>query len=168
MDAKHALPLLILGALFGCQSTPTAAPRVTALVLHERLTVSADRAAVTVQAGEVKNGNGLDRYRAYCRFELTRLSDTAREIVPRRFKILRQYETVPAARAPQGLQYARLIPTSGDPSYFVFATVFELTPNEAGLSGLTCQHWEVPTPNPPRHLTADEIGSALGAIAHLE
>ena len=168
MDLRHASLLVIFSVLLGCQSTPTATSPIATLVLNERLTVPADRAAVAVQAGDVMDGNRVDRYRPYCRFELTHLSGAARQIAPRRFAIVRRYETVPAARAPQGLRYAGLMSASGDPSYLVFATVFELAANDAGLSRLSCQHWEVPTPNPPRHLTQDEISSALGTLARLE
>ena len=168
MSFRRASLLVIFSVLLGCQSTPTATSPIATLVLNERLSVPADRAAVAVQAGDVMDGNRVDRYRPYCRFELTRLSDAPRQIAPGRFPIVRQYETVPAARAPKWLQYAGLMSASGDPSYLVFATVFELASNDAGLARLTCQHWEVPTPNPPRHLTPDEIRSALGAIARLE
>ena len=172
MNATHASLLLISsllpGLLLGCQSAPTTSPRVAALVLSTPLSVPAERAAVEIQAGEVKDGGRIDDYRPYCRFELDRLADAARRIPPGRYPILRQYQAVPAAQAPQGLRYARLIAASGDPSYYVFATVYELAPNTAGLSRLTCQHWEVPVPNPPRHLNRDEIDSTLGAIARLE
>lgn len=168
MHRGRASLLLIFSVLLGCQSAPTVAPRATALVLNERLRVPAERAAVNVQAGDVMDGNCIDRYRPYCRFELAHLSDAGREIAPGRFAIVRQYETVPAAQAPRGLLYANFMSASGGPSYLVFATVFELAANNAGLSRLTCQHWEVPGPNPPRYLTGDEIRGALGAIARLE
>lgn len=162
------LALVASSLLLACQSAPTAAPRIAALVLNQPLTVAADRAAVDIQAGEAHDGGRIDRYRPYCRFELARLANTPREIAPGRYPVLRQYETVPAARAPRGLRYVSFISVSDDPSYYVFATVFELASNNAGLSRLTCQHWELPGPNPPRHLTADEIRGALGGIARLE
>lgn len=164
---RSAIAVLISSLLLACQSAPTA-PRSVALVLNRPLPVAAERAAVDIQAGEVREGARIDRYRPYCRFELARLANSAREIAPGRYPVLRQYETVPAARAPRALRYASLVSVSGDPSYYVFATVFELASNNAGLSRLTCQHWELPAPNPPRHLTPDEIRAALGAIAHLE
>lgn len=164
---RRALALLTIFILFGCQSAPTTTP-VAALVLSEPLTVPAQRAAVEVQAGVVRDGGRTDRYRPYCRFELARLANGAREIAPGRYPVLRQYKTVPAAHAPRGLRYASFMSASGDPSYYVFATVFELASNNAGLARLTCQHWELPAPNSPRHLTPDEIDRALGAIARLE
>ena len=164
---RHALALLAVSILFGCQSAPAPTPRPAALVLNDRLTVPPERAAVEVQGGELRDGR-VDPYRPYCRFELARLADRAREIAPGRYPILRQYETVPAAVAPSGFRYANFVAASGDPSYYVFATVFELASNNAGLSRLTCQHWELPAPNPPRHLTPGEISRALGAIARLE
>jgi len=165
---RIALVLSTLSLLLACQSGPPAAPRTATLVLNRPLPVGAERTAVEVQAGEVHDGSGIDRYRPYCRFELARLADTARQIAPGRYPILRQYETVPAARAPQALRYASLMSVSDDPSYYVFATVFELASNTAALARLTCQHWELPAPNLPRHLTADEMRAALGAIAQLE
>lgn len=164
---RRALALLTISILFGCQSAPTRAPRVATLVLSKPLTVPPERAAVEVQAGEPRDGR-IDPYRPYCRFELARLADGTRQIAPGRYPILRQYESVPAAAAPSGLRYANFTAAAGDPSYYVFATVFELASNNAGLSRLTCQHWELPAPNPPRHLTAHEISRALGAIARLE
>ena len=164
---RRALALFTFSILFGCQSAPPPTPRLAALVLKNSLTVPPERAAVEVQAGEQRDGH-VDPYRPYCRFELARLADRAREIAPGRYPILRQYESVPAAAAPSGFRYANFVTTAGDPSYYVFATVFELASNNAGLSRLTCQHWELPSPNPPRHLTPDEISRALGAIARLE
>lgn len=164
---RRALALLAISILFGCQSAPAPAPRVAALVLRQPLTVPTARAAIEVQAGELRDGR-IDPYRPYCRFELARLADGAREIAPGRYPILRQYESVPAAAAPTGFRYANFTPAADDPSYYVFATVFELAANNAGLSRLACQHWELPAPNPPRHLTPNEISGALGAIARLE
>ena len=164
---RRAFAFLTISILFGCQSAGAPTPRVAALVLSKPLTVPAERAAVEVQAGEPRDGR-VDPYRPYCRFELARLTNSAREIAPGRYPILRQYESVPAAGAPSGLSYANFTAATGDPSYYVFATVFELASNNAGLSRLTCQHWELAVPNPPRHLTPDEISRALGAIARLE
>ena len=168
MAAKLASFIVLCSCLLGCQSAPLPAPRATSLVLSQPLTVPADRAALEIQAGEVKDGARIDRYRPYCRFELAQLAGMARTIAPGRYSVVREYETVPAARAPRGLQFARWVRTSGDPSYFVFATVFELAANDAGLSRLSCRHWEPPAPNRPRHLTQDEIRTALGTLARLE
>ena len=165
---RSALVPSMLAVLLGCQSIPPATPRPAALVLNHGVTVPAGRAAVDIQAGELRQGDSVDRYRPYCRLELARLADTARDIRAGRYTILRQYQAMPAARTPGALRHVSLTAASGDPSYYVFATVFDIAPNEAGVSRLSCQHWEVPTPNPPRHLTPAEIDSALGAIARLE
>lgn len=105
---RRALALLTISLLLGCQSAPTSAPRVVALVLSRPLIVPPARAAVEVQAGELRDGR-IDPYRPYCRFELARLADVGREIAPGRYPILRQYKSVPAAAAPSGLRHANLM-----------------------------------------------------------
>lgn len=176
MKTKRALAVVVAawvtgvapGLLAGCQSAPRATHPAATLVLLQALTVPADRAAVEIQAGRAIAGAHIDRYRPYCRFELAQRADTARTLAPGAYRIDRRYETVPAARAARGLLPARWVTASGDASYLVFATVFALAPNAAGLARLTCQHWELPTPNTPRHLTPAEIGHALGAVARIE
>lgn len=163
-----------MGVLLGaCQwpTTPdTRSPYYTVPVgsivdLRQPVAIPSDKVGIYIQGGQRISGQ-LQAYAPYCRLEVNTLSDTGRTIAPDRFTVTRvrhEVSYVEAARAVVPVQQ-----DGGSPPAEIYATLLYLhSDKQPDVRRLRCAHYQYP-PVFARHLSIDEIRTALGDIAHLE
>ncbi|MEW6253742.1 MAG: hypothetical protein AB1716_24105 [Planctomycetota bacterium] len=169
------LPLTVLIALLaGCaalESADPASPHYTypagwSVQLERPLTVEPGAATVRLQYGRVVPRNGVQRHDPHCVVELDTVSDGPQVLQPGRFEVLRVSRSTRDFFVDAGGFY-RHAGYAGEhaPSFLFFITEFRLRdPRQPALRGMTCAWDQLAPGNFPlmRHLTLDEIRSALG------
>ncbi|MFN3751023.1 MAG: hypothetical protein ACK4SR_06595 [Thiobacillus sp.] len=169
------IPLTALTALLaGCaalQSPDPASPHYAyppgwTVQLERPLTIEPGAATVRLQYGRVVPRNGVQRHDPHCVVELETVADGPQTLQPGRFEVLRVSRSTSEFFVDAGRFY-RHAGYAGEhaPSFLFFITEFRLRdPRQPALRGMTCAWDQLAPGNFPlmRHLTLDEIRSALG------
>lgn len=166
---------LLLGGCAGLQSPDPASlyyayPPGWALQLERVLPIDPGAATVRLQYGGIVPRNGVQEYDPYCIMEVNTVSPQAQLLQPGRFEVLqvtRSVSEITAAASPRnqpGLMKTGL-GGSDTPPFLYYVTTFRLrNADQPDVRSLTCA-WDQMAPGNRslmRHLTLDEIRSALG------
>jgi hypothetical protein len=164
--------VLLLGGCAGLESPDPASPYYAyppgwRVQLNRPLTIEPGAATVRLQFGQIVPRNGVQEYAAYCVVELNTVRAEPQTLQPGRFEVLRvtrSISTIAAAAAPSPfVKTAHL--GSVSPSVLYYKTEFTLRdPAQPNLRSMTCS-WDQMAPGYMgfmRHLTVDEMNSALG------
>lgn len=134
--------------------------------LNQPLTIPRDAATVRLQYGEMVPRNGVQEHDPYCVVELNTVSAEPQILEPGRFevwRVTRSVETLAATFSP--FIKTRYVFDDTGPSFLYYKTEFHLRdPAQPNLRSMTCA-WDQMAPGNRalmRHLTLDEIRSALG------
>lgn len=172
---KPWLAISATALLAGCasfESTDPASPDYAYTTgwtaeLHRPLTIPPDAATVRLQYGRIVPRNSVQEHDPYCVVELDTVRDSPQILRPGRFdvwRVTRRVETIANAESP----YRRvgLFMHDRGPSFLYYKTEFRLRiASQPELRGMTCA-WDQMAPGHRafmRHLTLDEIRSALGS-----
>jgi hypothetical protein len=170
-----ALVLVGLVALGGCGSLSSpnpaspyyAYPPGWAVQLNRVLPIDPGAATVRLQYGRIVPRNGVQEQDPFCIMEVNTLSNEVQLLQPGRFEVVQvtrsMSDITAAAKSP--LIKARYVYDDGDPSFLYFITEFRLRDAaQPDVRSLRCA-WNQMAPGNRalmRHLTLDEIRSALG------
>jgi hypothetical protein len=176
-----ATAIALAAALAGCAGLQSAGPAsphradapVWVLQVNRPLTIPADAATVRLQYGRVVPRNSVQEHDPFCVVELDAVRAEPQTLQPGRFavwRVTRSINPVAAARRSP-LTRVRHVDDEGDPSFLYFITEFRLRdPQQPNLRSLRCA-WNQMAPGNRalmRHLTLDEIRSALGDWMQLD
>ena len=135
--------------------------------LNQPLTIPRDAATVRLQYGEIVPRNGVQEHDPYCVVELNTVRAEPQILKPGRFevwRVTRSVETLAAATSP--FVKTRYVFDDIGPSFLYYKTEFHLRDlAQPNLRSMTCA-WDQMAPGNRalmRHLTLDEIRSALGS-----
>ena len=138
-----------------------------AVRLNQPLTIPRDAATVRLQYGEIVPRNGVQEYDPYCVVELNTVSAEPQILKPGQFevwRVTRSVEILAAAASP--FVKTRYVFDDTAPSFLYYKSEFHLRdPAQPNLRSMTCA-WDQMAPGNRafmRHLTLDEIRSALGS-----
>jgi hypothetical protein len=163
----------VLGGCASLESPDPASPYYAytsgwAARLNRPLTIPPDAATVRLQYGEIVPRNGVQEHDPYCVVELNTVSAEPQVLAPGRFevwRVTRMVDTITASASGSPYLKARHVFDDGGPSFMYFKTEFHLRdPAQPKLRSMTCA-WDQMAPFSRtfmRHLTLDEIRSALG------
>jgi hypothetical protein len=163
---------VLLAACAGLESSDPASPYYAyssgwVAQLNRPLTIPPDAATVRLQYGRIVPRNSVQEHDPFCVVELDTVQAGPQTLQPGRFEVWRVTRRVNPITAARSLPYVRtaLGVDYGEPSFLYFITEFRLRdPAQPNLRGMTCA-WNQMTPANRalmRHLTLDEIQSALG------
>lgn len=166
---------LLLGGCAGLESSDPASPHYaysTAWVaqLNRPLTIPADAATVRLQYGQMVPRNSVQEHDPFCVVELETVGTEPQTLQPGRFEVWRVTRSISpiAVSASPWIRMAQV--DSDTPSFLYFITAFRLRDaTQPNLRGMTCA-WNQMAPGNQglmRHLTLDEIRSALGDLMRL-
>lgn len=134
--------------------------------LERPLTIPRDAATVRLQYGAIVPRNSVQEHDPYCVVELNTVRAEPQVLQPGRFevwRVTRSVETL-AATAPHFIKAGYVLDDTG-PSFLYYKTEFHMRdPAQPDLRSMTCA-WDQMAPGNRammRHLTLDEIRSALG------
>jgi hypothetical protein len=172
MKAIGLALLVWLGGCAGLQSTDPASPYYAytagwAVQLHRPLTIPAGAATVRLQYGDMVPRNSVQEHDPFCVVELDTVRDAPQTLQPGRFEVWRVTRRVDpvSAAVTTPLRKVHRGADDGEPSFLYFITEFRLRdPAQPQLRSLRCA-WNQMAPGNRmlmRHLTLDEIRSALG------
>lgn len=179
MVAKLLYLAALAIALCGCQ-TPSyvgdenspyyLVPPGSRLILQKALTIPADQLATYIQNGQVLPNNQVQRIYPFCKFELSRLANTARSVQPDEMvvtKTIRSIDPWASALAAPVLVAQNVLGFMVDPytrpSIQAFSTRMDLrSSKQPDIFRLTCAQWGYPGAD--RHLSISEIRRTLGDV----
>ena len=162
---------LFLGGCASLESPDPASPHYVyssgwAVRLNRPLTIPRDAATVRLQYGEIVPRNSVQEYDPYCVVELNTVRAEPQVLKPGRFevrRVTRRVETLAATTSPY--VKTRYVLDDTAPSFLYYKIEFRLRdPAQPDLRSMTCA-WDQMAPanrTLMRHLTLDEIRSALG------
>ena len=164
--------VLLLGGCAGLGSPDPASPYYAyssgwTVQLNRPLTIPPDAATVRLQYGRIVPRNSVQEQDPFCVVELDTVRAAPQVLQPGRFEVWRVTRSINpvTAGATPGLVKARYVDDDGDPSFLYFITEFRLRDSaQPELRALRCA-WNQMAPGNRalmRHLTLDEIRSALG------
>lgn len=163
--------VLLLGGCASLGSPDPASPYYAytsgwVMRLERPLTIPRDAATVRLQYGEIVPRNSVQEHDPYCVVELNTVRAEPQVLQPGRFevwRVTRSVETLAATASP--LIKTRYVLDDLGPSFLYYKTEFHLRdPAQPDLRSMTCA-WDQMAPGNRalmRHLTLDEIRSALG------
>lgn len=134
--------------------------------LNQPLTIPPDAATVRLQYGDIVPRNSVQEYDPYCVVELNTVRSEPQILKPGRFEVWRVTRSVQtlAATASPFIKTMYGFDDAGA-SFLYYKTEFHLRDSaQPDLRSMTCA-WDQMTPGSRafmRHLTLDEIRSALG------
>lgn len=164
--ALVSIAAVLAACAAGLGQPPAGYPATGArVVLHQGIEIAAQRATAPIQGGQPRNGADINPYHPYCLLEMRDVRDTSRTVAPDEFTVERVHRDILYAQAPARLRpVARMLADDGAPSYRVYNTdIYLRSARQPQVLRLSCRHWQDPSLN-ARHLTADEIRAALGAL----
>lgn len=161
-------------------------PPGSQLVLHQALTIPANRARVYLQYGRVVSEKDKDRYQPNCWFLSWKLMETHQNIEPDTFVVVRSAKAEDYVKTVSNIKLAsrsiRVESGSGAsigissgtgvfggdaPMATVFTTqLFIQSDKQPDIQMLECSHWDDPSSG--EHLTVQQIQDALGSFATLQ
>ena len=162
----------LLASCASLESSSVASPHYTypagwVAQLNQPLTIPRDAATVRLQRGEIVPRNSVQEYQPYCVVELNTVSPEPQILEPGRFEVWRVTRSVDTiAAAPSPFIKAALVADVSGPSFLYYKTEFHLRdPAQPNLRSMTCAWNQMAPGSHPfmRHLTLDEIRSALGS-----
>lgn len=171
MKAMMAGLAMLLGGCASLESPNPASPYYAytsgwAARLNQPLTIPRDAATVRLQYGEIVPRNSVQEHDPYCVVELDTVRAEPQILQPGRFevrRVTRSVETLAATASP--FVKMRYVLNDTGPSFLYYKTEFHLRdPAQPNLRSMTCA-WDQMAPWSRafmRHLTLDEIRSALG------
>lgn len=176
---RYLLWLFVL-AFAGCAVTPspdsphTRVPVGSRLVLTQPLTIPPRAVATYIQDGRALNYGAVDRYYPHCKFELYDLADERRTVAPDTFTVTRVVRDTLEVQAPTLQRFAAVAggfagfgEDGGAPIALENQTILYIeSSRQPGVYRLTCNYWDQPFES--RHLTINEIRTALGDLIRLE
>ena len=154
-----------------------AVPVGSMLTLHQSVTIEGDRVAVYVQDGELKPYNKIYKGRPHCKFEVYKISEQPRTVLPDVFEITRVVDELEVTSMQRSEQLALLDEmTVGNPlmvSMLMFTEVVSYATTMALSSDkqkdvyrLTCQYWGDEVAG--KYLSIADMRQAMGDIFSLE
>jgi hypothetical protein len=169
------LILLGLAAVGGCGSLNSpdpaspyyAYPPGWKVQLNQVLPIDPGAATVRLQYGRIVPRNGVQEQDPFCIMEVNTLSNQVQLLQPGRFEVVQVTRSISSitATAKSPLIKARYVDGDVDPSFLYFITTFRLRDAaQPDVRSLRCA-WDQMAPGNRslmRHLTLDEIRSALG------
>lgn len=162
---------LLLGGCAGLGSPDPASPYYVyssgwTAQLNRPLTIEPGDATVRLQYGRIVPRNGVQELDPFCVVELNTVSAGPQTLQPGRFEVWRVTRSVShIAAAPSLFVGVAIGGDDGGPSFLYYMTEFRLRDAaQPDLRGMTCVWDQMAPGNRPlmRHLTLDEIQSALG------
>ncbi|KVW96727.1 hypothetical protein [Thiobacillus denitrificans] len=163
--------VLLLGGCAGLGSSDPASPYYVyssgwTAQLNRPLTIEPGAATVRLQYGRIVPRNGVQEHDPFCVVELNTVSAKPQTLQPGRFDVLRVTRSVShIAAAPSLFVGVAIGGDFGGPTFLYYMTEFRLRDAaQPDLRGMTCV-WDQMAPGNRalmRHLTLDEIQSALG------
>ena len=165
--------VLLLGGCAGLESPDSASPYYAyppgwEVQLYRPLTIEPDAATVRLQFGQIVPRNGVREYAPYCVVELNTVRAEPQTLQPGRFEVVgvtRSISTIAAAAAATSPFVKAAHLGYVGPSSLYYKTEFTLRdPAQPNLRSMTCA-WDQLAPGYMgfmRHLTVDEMNSALG------
>ncbi len=174
MKGILTLPLiLMITTLTACQSTPlliagtpfTEVPLNSHLMLNQELDIAPGQVAVYIQNGKIIPAENIKQRQPNCKFEINTIEDTARKVMPDKFKIDRfilDSNFVSSGKillAGLGIMHV----SGGSATAEIYTTeLFLHSDKQPDVLRLSCEHWEDPADGD--YLTLDQIKRALGKI----
>ena len=164
--------VLLLGGCVGLESADPASPYYAyssgwTVQLNQPLMIPADAATVRLQYGRIVPRNSVQEQDPFCVVELNTVRAEPQILQPGRFEVWRVTRSVSpiAAAVPTPFIKAGFAVDDDTPAFLYFKTEFRLRDAaQPNLRGMTCA-WNQMAPGNRglmRHLTLDEIHSALG------
>ena len=163
--------VLLLGGCAGLGSPDPASPYYVypsgwTAQLNRPLTIEPGAATVRLQYGRIVPRNGVQEHDPFCVVELNTVRPQPQTLQPGRFEVWRVTRSVShIAAAPSLFAGVAIGGDDGGPSFLYYMTEFRLRDAaQPDLRGMTCV-WDQMAPGNRalmRHLTLDEIQSALG------
>jgi len=167
--------MLLLGGCAGIESSNPASPHYAysppwVAQLNQPLTIPPDAATVRLQYGQIVARNSVQEHDPFCVVELDTVRPVSQTLQPGRFevwRVTRHINPITAAASPLiKMAYA----DNEVPTFLYFITEFRMRDaTQPNLRGMTCA-WNQMAPGNQglmRHLTLDEIHSALGGWMRL-
>ena len=171
---KIFLILLTLIPLSACQAPPfspdsplTPVPLQSTLILHQPLTIPAQKVSLWFQDGEKMLANDLDRYYPHCKFETLQMQSSEKTVQPDSFVIYRVVRWDDYAMQPMQLAANRFsvglttVHGDGGPSHLNTTTeMFLRSERQPDVYRLVCSQWE--EASEANHVTINQIRRTLG------
>ncbi len=168
-------------SFFGCQAPPfspdsplSGVPVQSRLILHQSLTIPANKLSLWFQDGKQIPEKLLDRYYPHCKFETFTMKTRAKTIETDTFviyKVVRwddyAMQSIQLARTQFGIGIGIHGTLDGGPSFVNVATeMFLKSDKQPDVYRLVCSQWEDPVDW--NHVTINQIRNTLGNIFTLE
>ena len=159
--------------IVACSSAPVDAenspfyniPVGTSVVLHQALTIPADKAAVFIQNGEVKKFRDIDKYYPHCKFEVSTIKQTNQTIQPDTF-IIHKSTTDEQVQVNQSMfRHVALNGGDGPPFIEMYRLMYLRSEQQPDVFRLSCGIWAI-SPN-YYQLTLKEMRHTLGNLITL-
>ena len=141
------------------------------LRLDQPLTIEPGAATVRLQYGRIVPRNSVQEHDPFCVVELNTVGTGPQTVQPGRFDVRRVRRSVSHIAAAPSLFFGTAFAADdGSPTFLYYITEFRLhSAAQPDLRSMTCA-WNQMAPGNlglMRHLTLDEIQSALGGWMHL-
>ena len=165
---KQMTLILVLLLLSACQTRdyPITSPyyRIplgSQLVLHQDITIPANRARVLIQNGRIQERRDIDQYYPFCEFEILTLKDTDQVIKADTFNIHKLDKRMETSSQP--ILYASLVSDRLESRLIAYNTQYYLrSDRQPDVYRLMCLYW---TDNSlDNHLTHEQIQQTLGKL----
>ena len=154
-----------------------AVPVGSRLTLHQTITIEGDRVAVYVQDGELMPYNKIYKGRPNCKFEVYKMSELPRTVMPDVFEITRVVDELEVTSLRRSEPLALLDEAAGGRPLMVamlsftevvsYATMMTLaSEKQKDVYRLTCQYWGDELED--KYLSIADMRMAMGDIFSLE
>jgi len=184
----RALVILSAGLLSACQIDTSRYPESSpfkpvpvgaTLILHQPLTIPADKVAVYLQNGKVLRYAEVEVLKPHCKFELYKIADKERVVHPDRFRIIKVSNNQAGFFRPTGTRLAETRigvgihlrmgaggTDDGSPSMVTYMTEIRLqSANQPDVFKLSCGRLDDPG---AEFLSIEEMRKALGDVFTLK
>ena len=140
------------------------------LFLLQSIEIPAETASVYIQDGKVKTFNDINRYSAYCNFEVNTRMDVRQTVMADEFKVIRHRQDFHQVSNVGATRYVALV-QMGDDDGGPIATVYETalylhSDKQPDVLRMTCSHWD--DPHVGNYLTVAEIQQTINGLFRLE
>jgi hypothetical protein len=167
--------MLLLSGCAGLESPDPASPHYAyssawVVQLNRPLTIPPDAATVRLQYGRIVPRNSVQEYDPFCIVELDTVRAEPQILQPGRFEVWRVTRSVSSISVANPALIKAVYVDDDVPTFLYFKTEFRLRDaTQPNLRSMTCV-WDQMAPGNQslmRHLTLDEIHSALGGWMRL-
>lgn len=140
------------------------------LVLLQSIEIPAETASVYIQDGKVKTFNDINRYSAYCNFEVNTRMEVRQTVKADEFKIIRHrqdYHQVSSGGATRYVSLVQMDDDAGGAMAIVYETVLYLkSDKQPDVLRMTCSRWD--DPHVGNYLTVAEIQQTINGLFRLD